>query len=103
MGLAPESQAVSVTGLAEMLVSGANRLMKPLFALREQYGLWAERARVKTELANLDDRMLADIGITRDEIAEIARGTAPAGRSVPMKVRANDNLLFDDDETDYAA
>lgn len=44
---------------------GAGRLQRLIDALL----LWQERARQRHELAQLDDRMLRDIGITRAEVA----------------------------------
>lgn len=51
-----------------------------------------ERARAASELAKLDDRMLADIGLTRSDIpAILAHGTIDrTGRMTPAEAAAND-------------
>jgi uncharacterized protein YjiS (DUF1127 family) len=51
-----------------------------------------ERARVASELARLDDRMLADIGLSRSDIpAILAHGTIDrSGRMSPAEAAAND-------------
>lgn len=51
-----------------------------------------ERARVASELSKLDDRMLADIGLTRSDIpAILAHGTIDrTGRMTPAEAAANE-------------
>ncbi len=39
--------------------------------LRAMLRLWAERARDRRQLARLDERLLADIGLTRDDADRI--------------------------------
>jgi hypothetical protein len=38
---------------------------------------WLERDLAVQHLENLEDRMLADIGVTRDDLREQVMGTAP--------------------------
>ena len=43
-------------------------------ALGARLKAWNDRRRTQTELAQLDDRILADIGVNRAEIGQIAAG-----------------------------
>lgn len=48
-------------------------------AFRDLFGAirrWSRARRTAAELARLDDRMLRDIGLSRDEIVPVARGLA---------------------------
>jgi uncharacterized protein YjiS (DUF1127 family) len=45
-----------------------NLLSKAVHALGEQYAEWRRRQQAFAELAALDDRSLADIGISRSDI-----------------------------------
>lgn len=56
--------------------------LKALFgAIAAPYKVWREYQETYQELAQLDDRMLADIGITRSDIPRVAAGLwAPAER-----------------------
>jgi uncharacterized protein YjiS (DUF1127 family) len=53
--------------------------------LSEAYAAWRRRKRAYAELASLDDRALADIGITRSEIRYVLSRHADAAKrsSVP--------------------
>ncbi len=46
-------------------------LMHILLAARESFADWRRKRRAYAELMGLDDRMLADIGIHRSEIARV--------------------------------
>jgi uncharacterized protein YjiS (DUF1127 family) len=50
-------------------------LASPLPALRRRLRAWFERRVLKAQLEQLDDRALADIGISRDDIPGILAGT----------------------------
>lgn len=47
-------------------------------ALAERYANWRERQHAYAELAQLDDRSLADIGISRAEIPYVLRHPRPS-------------------------
>lgn len=58
---------------ARLLVVGGVRLVaRDAKALMAALAVWAERARARRSLATLDDRMLADIGATREQAAREA-------------------------------
>ncbi len=44
------------------------------------------RARVRRELAGMDDRMLSDIGLTRGDIENVVAGRYPGGNELPTAV-----------------
>ena len=55
-----------------------------LFArMSRRVGRWLERSRIERKLSSLDDRLLADIGLTREDIPEAARGRPLPGRPGP--------------------
>jgi uncharacterized protein YjiS (DUF1127 family) len=58
--------------------------------LRAGWFVWRQRNRAYAELAALDDRSLADIGITRSEIPYVL-SQAPA-RHEELKAPANRNM-----------
>ena len=51
--------------------------------LSRRVGHWLERRRIQQTLSSLDDRLLADIGLTREDIPEAARGRPLPGRPGP--------------------
>jgi len=61
--------------------------------LKAQYAEWRQRQKAFAELASLDDRSLADIGISRSEIPYLLSGPgrdaahAKAGLSLKQDVR----------------
>jgi uncharacterized protein YjiS (DUF1127 family) len=64
----------------EVEVALAARKMRTLLvyemvkAVVARFKAWNERRRTYTELEQLDDRILADIGVNRGEIGQIAQG-----------------------------
>jgi len=63
-------------------------LMRGLWqSLSESYNDWRSRQRAYAELSALDDRSLADIGISRGEIPYLLSHPQPA--VAPMKPAAN--------------
>ena len=54
-------------------------------ALARRYATWHERQRAYAELASLDDRSLADIGINRAEIPYVLSHPRPARAPVWAK------------------
>jgi uncharacterized protein YjiS (DUF1127 family) len=56
-------------------------------ALGARLKAWNERRRTQVELEQLDDRTLADIGVSRSEIGQIAAGhyVREAGYFVPTR------------------
>lgn len=50
-------------------------------AIIQPIARWNERRATIMALSSLDDRMLADIGLTRGEIAQLANGRIPRGGS----------------------
>lgn len=56
-----------------------------LRSLARRYATWRERQRAYAELASLDDRSLADIGINRAEIPYVLSHPRPARASVWAK------------------
>jgi len=54
-------------------------------ALAEHYTKWRERQRAYAELAQLDDRSLADIGISRAEIPYVLSHPRPSRAPVWAK------------------
>ncbi|HEV2161810.1 MAG TPA: DUF1127 domain-containing protein [Stellaceae bacterium] len=54
-------------------------------ALARRYATWRERQRAYAELASLDDRSLADIGINRAEIPYVLSHPRPARAPVWAK------------------
>ena len=71
---APRSADISVRG------GGRNPRTRETFArLAGSVSQWFERRRTIAELSRLDDRLLADIGIVREDIPEaVRRGSLPA-------------------------
>jgi uncharacterized protein YjiS (DUF1127 family) len=75
----------------EVEVALAARKMRTLLvyemvkAIGARLKAWNERRRTHTELSQLDDRILADIGVNRAEIGQIAAGhyVREAGYFVP--------------------
>ena len=63
-----------------------NLLSKAVHALGEQYGEWRRRQQALAELSALDDRSLADIGISRSDIPYVL-GRTPVGPSAPKAAR----------------
>ncbi|MGH6974875.1 MAG: DUF1127 domain-containing protein [Stellaceae bacterium] len=56
-----------------------------LRSLARRYATWRERQRAYAELASLDDRSLADIGINRAEIPYVLSHPRPARAPVWAK------------------
>ena len=52
----------------------------------------AERARISRELEAMDSRMLADIGLTRGEISQVAAGKLSRGSLRPALHAANESV-----------
>jgi len=61
------------SGAARALIAGTSRLLR-----------WVDRRRqirkAQRELEKMDDRLLNDLGITRDDIADVVRNGKPAPR-----------------------
>jgi uncharacterized protein YjiS (DUF1127 family) len=53
---------------------------------------WQDRARAIRELSQMDDRALADIGISRSSIATAVRGSHPSQPIGAIAFAANGNL-----------
>jgi len=53
-------------------------LLSALAALQIRYQAWRQRQQAYAELAQLDDRSLADIGISRSEIPYVLAHPAPS-------------------------
>ena len=53
---------------------------------------WRQRQRAYAELASLDDRSLADIGITRSEIPFVLSHASAGERPVTASTPANSNF-----------
>jgi uncharacterized protein YjiS (DUF1127 family) len=69
----------------------SNILSHPLAVLAQHFSEWRQRQQAYAELAALDDRSLADIGITRSEIPYVlAQGSKSATPTEPA-VAANDS------------
>jgi uncharacterized protein YjiS (DUF1127 family) len=68
------------------LLSAIGRGVKAVFrALASPYQVWREYQDTYSELTSLDDRMLADIGISRSDIPRVAAGLwAPQARMERM-------------------
>ena len=66
-------------------------LNNQLHTLAEAWAGWRQLRRAYAELASLDDRSLADIGITRSEIPYVLSHSEPANRT-QSGVAANANM-----------
>lgn len=60
----------------------ASTLSTILSSIVDRFDNWRARERAYRELAALDDRSLADIGLTRSDIAFVLKGK-PAERKAP--------------------
>lgn len=68
-------------------------LTNTLRALAARYGAWRQRQRAFAELSALDDRALADIGISRAEIPYVlSHPRAERGETGTRRPVANGNL-----------
>jgi uncharacterized protein YjiS (DUF1127 family) len=66
---------------AEQIAKLIRAIGRGLKALAAPYKVWREYQDTYAELSQLDDRMLADIGITRSDIPRVAAGLwAPQAR-----------------------
>lgn len=55
------------------------RTLHLLDRITETWHIWHDRQEVRHELQALSDRELSDIGLTRDDIEAVARGTYNRG------------------------
>ncbi|EKV31734.1 hypothetical protein C882_3484 [Caenispirillum salinarum AK4] len=55
------------------------RTLPLLDRIAETWHIWHDRHEVRDELSALSDREPADIGLTRDDIEAVARGTYQRG------------------------
>ncbi|HEV2676677.1 MAG TPA: DUF1127 domain-containing protein [Aliidongia sp.] len=65
-----------MSNVATLTISGSSQSGGPIHLLLTAYrhlALRIERARVSGHLADLDDRLLADIGLARRDIAKLLR------------------------------
>ncbi len=62
-------------------------LIRAFHRLGEMFAAWRRRQQAYAELAQLDDRSLADIGITRSEIPYVL--SQPRASRVPAWAKAN--------------
>src|ERR1700757_4986879 len=70
----------------------ANLLLNAALNLTNRFVEWRRRERAYAELSVLDDRSLADIGISRAEIPFVVAGRVPAeAQSFPTGAVANGN------------
>ena len=76
-----EAARLQGEAVANLLVGAARGLKKVALWIWQSTGSWRRYRRTYDELTSLDARMLADIGINRTEIEQIARGAwVPYGR-----------------------
>lgn len=66
--------------MRQMVSIMLNFLENLVHRLSEAYAAWRRRERAYAELASLDDRALADIGITRSEIRYVLSRHADAAK-----------------------
>lgn len=77
----------------------ARAMSSLLTGMLSAFRRWNDRRRTEAALRDLDDRTLADIGLSREEIRQIARGhyvrdmpdlSAPARPAVPANAERRD-------------
>ena len=89
--MSAQQLSAPVAKFDEVEVALAARKMRTLLiyqavkALGARFKAWNDRRRTQVELEQLDDRILADIGVNRAEIGQIAAGhyVREAGYFVP--------------------
>ncbi|MGQ0663339.1 MAG: DUF1127 domain-containing protein [Pseudomonadota bacterium] len=72
-GVRFEAERQRAERAAEILVQASQALARLFGAIKA----WSNRKATIAELEALDDRLLADIGLTRGTIAQVAAGLAP--------------------------
>lgn len=72
-----DARELRARALAEMLGAACRAVARTLGATRARLARRERRRQTYEALAGCSDRVLADIGIARDDIASIARGTEP--------------------------
>ncbi len=79
-----------------MLLEGSNKMLKSLhdylIRLASAWSGWRQRQRAYAELAALDDRSLADIGITRSEIPYVLSHRTQTAKRTQSGTLANANV-----------
>jgi uncharacterized protein YjiS (DUF1127 family) len=69
-----EARRVRTQALAALAADGLGAIGAGLKTLFGRIKVWNERRSTYAELEGLDDRILADIGLSRGEIAQVADG-----------------------------
>lgn len=69
-----EARRVRTQALAALAADGLGAIGAGLKTLFGRIKTWNERRSTYAELEGLDDRILADIGLSRGEIAQVAEG-----------------------------
>jgi uncharacterized protein YjiS (DUF1127 family) len=72
------AQQLRAEATAQMLIAAGRRLSGALRPLLAGLARWQERRRTYDALMRCSDRVLADIGIAREDIPLIARGLEPS-------------------------
>ncbi|MGB7286423.1 MAG: DUF1127 domain-containing protein [Salaquimonas sp.] len=70
---APEQAGKSGKNIGRAIFGGMFKFVRKLQLLRTEYQWRAERYRSRKELLRMDDHLLRDIGITRDDAIEEAK------------------------------
>lgn len=92
IGQAAVAREIPVLGAANMVLAAFELVSEGFTALNDAVRGYLARERVKAQLRALDDRLLGDIGLSRDQIDAAAAGRLVVeGRHAPAP-RANDNL-----------
>lgn len=81
------ARRMQATASANLLVAVGRGLRKIVAAAFAPYRVWHDYQSAFAELSALDDRMLADIGITRADIPRVAAGVWTPETRTPARVK----------------
>jgi uncharacterized protein YjiS (DUF1127 family) len=104
--LSPREQAYLEQGeaVAEFFVQVSNLASKLVSWLVEPVKAFAHRSSMRNELTSLDDRTLADIGLTRGDIERVASGLwVPENRTAQISPAALRPAVANHDKPQIAA
>jgi uncharacterized protein YjiS (DUF1127 family) len=92
LGQAAVAREIPVLGAANLILAAFELVSEGFTALSDAVRGHLARQRVKAQLRALDDRLLGDIGLSRDQIDAAAAGRLVVEGRSALAPRANDNL-----------
>jgi uncharacterized protein YjiS (DUF1127 family) len=79
------AQALRAEATAQMLIEAGRGVARAMHPVRARLARWQERRRTYDALMHCSDRVLADIGIEREDIPLIAKGLDPRRHESPIE------------------